>query len=175
MNVVEARENLKKSGEKLVEYFSSHDKISQKAYVEIHNNYITLLANNQHWMNNSEYEIESNIDFLLNAKGDVLVAGLGLGFILLPLANVNNVKSITVVEKSKDVISLIGPFVKSRLGDKVNIICDDIFTWEATKPEIFDSIYFDIWMGDGASDFNILKSKFKSSGYMNYWKYIKEV
>ena len=76
--------------------------------------------------------------FSQEACGDVLLNGLGLGCILNVLLQNEAVNSVTVVEKSKDVIALVG-----RHFPAANIIRGNAFTY---KPEQrFDFIWHDIW------------------------------
>lgn len=96
-------------------------------------------------MSNTPMEKRTNREVINKANGDVLIAGLGLGLILLPIQEKENVKSITVVEKSNDIIKLVGNQLD--LNNKVKIINDDIFTYESklSNNTKFDTIYFDIW------------------------------
>lgn len=92
-------------------------------------------------MSNTSMEKRTNLYFSKVAHGDVLIAGLGIGMILLEIQNKDHVKSITVVEKNSEVIELMKDLP---LNQKVTIIHDDIFTWKP-KGKTFDTIYFDIW------------------------------
>ena len=92
-------------------------------------------------MSNTPMEKRTNSNFVLKANGDVLIAGLGLGLIILPIQNKPEVTSITVIEKSKEVIEIVGSQLP--LNNKVKIINDDIFKY---APECkYDTIYLDIW------------------------------
>ena len=92
-------------------------------------------------MSNTPMEKRTNSNFVLKANGDVLIAGLGLGLIILPIQNKPEVNSITVIEKSKEVIEMVSSQLP--LNDKVKIINDDVFKY---TPECkYDTIYLDIW------------------------------
>jgi hypothetical protein len=54
----------------------------------------------------------------------------------------SSVTSITIVEKQKDVISLVYPQIQSR---KMTIINDDIFHYLETTNDKYDLIHVDIW------------------------------
>lgn len=90
-------------------------------------------------------EIEDLLRYIHNLRGNLLVTGLGLGMIIHMLTKVKEYKgqvdTITVIEKDKDVIKLVGPhYLKNK---KVAIIQADAFLW---KPRArFDSAWHDIW------------------------------
>ena len=92
-------------------------------------------------MSNTNMEKHTNTTIVHEAHGDVLIAGLGIGMILLEIQKKDEVNSITVIEKNEEVIRLMSGLP---LNDKVTIINDDIFNWKPKKLR-FDTIYFDIW------------------------------
>jgi spermidine synthase len=97
-------------------------------------------------MSDTQHEKNTNALFVLRAKGDVLIAGLGLGMIVVPLLKKARVTSVTVVEKSPGVIDLVEPHLK-RLDERgiLKVVRGDIFTWEPPRGARFGTIYFDIW------------------------------
>lgn len=90
-------------------------------------------------MNNSDEEKGLNLEVVHKARGDVLIAGLGIGLIVLPIMNKEDVTSIDVVEKHQEVIDLIKPQLP--LNGKVNVIHQDIIKFIPTGK--YDIIYFD--------------------------------
>ena len=130
--------------------------------------YVRLLVRNQIMMTDAEFERRTNAWPLLKAKGDALIAGLGLGLILDPL--IERCKTVTVIEKEPDVIALV-----AHAFPNVKIIKGDILRWQPRKKK-FDFIYFDIW-GEFSSDdlkiANRLEGRYKPSlrrgGYMQSW------
>ena len=97
------------------------------------------------WMNimdDSDIEAEQATAFLSAATGDVLLAGLGLGMVLQPLIDNQNVTSITIVEKYQEVIDLVSPHIVS--SKIINIINDDIYTW--TPDKNYDVAWFDSYV-----------------------------
>lgn len=107
--------------------------------------YIRLVVNGNLEMSDTNMEKNSNWSFVNNAKGDVFIAGLGIGLILHNLRDKiksGEVTSVTVLEKSQDVIDLVAPYYKD-LGIKV--IQGDIREYKPQKEEKYDTIYFDIW------------------------------
>ena len=92
-------------------------------------------------MSNTPMEKRTNSEFITKANGDVLIAGLGIGLIVLPIQDKENIKSITIIEKQQEIINMVASQLP--LNNKVNIICDDIFNYIPNK--IYDTIYLDIW------------------------------
>jgi hypothetical protein len=104
--------------------------------------YVKLLVNGQSMMSDTDMERRSNFDFIHNANGHVLIAGLGIGLIIKAIINQPKIKSITVIEKYQDVIDLVGPKFNH---PKLKIVCADIFEWLPEPGTKYDTIYFDIW------------------------------
>ena len=73
-------------------------------------------------------ELYSSFDL---AYGDVLITGLGFGIIALWVANKPEVKSVTVIENSQDVIDLF--LANNKLPNNVKIILDDADTYTTDK------------------------------------------
>lgn len=97
------------------------------------------------WMNimdDGDIESKQATAFLTAATGDVLLAGLGLGVVLQPLIDNQNVTSITVIEKYQEVIDLVSPHIVS--SKTINIINDDIYTW--TPDKNYDVAWFDSYV-----------------------------
>ena len=106
-------------------------------------NYARLLHRGECVMSDTPMEMRTNIDFVRSAFGDVLIGGLGIGLILLAIQNEKSVHTITVIEKSKEVIELVKPQLP--LNGKVSIINDDVFNFAPSKGTKYDMIYMDIW------------------------------
>ena len=138
--------------------------------------YVRLTVGGELVMSDTPMERYTNKEFLSKANGRVLIAGLGLGMIIENLKHNRDVKSITVVEKSQDVIDLISPKITV---PNVKYICADIFDWIPPVKEKYDTIYFDIWANISESnlkDMQILHNKFKGrlnrendKAFMNSW------
>ncbi len=134
--------------------------------------YARLLVNGSVMMTDAEFDRISNLEFIREAHGDVLIAGLGMGLVLDPL--IKRCDSITVIEKHADVIELIaGHF------PKVKVIHSDIWQWKPPEESSWDTIYFDIWAnfnGDMAREGATLKRRFKKylreDGWIGAWSQI---
>ena len=136
--------------------------------------YACLRVNGRLMMSDTRMEHYTNYKVVREARGNVLIAGLGLGMILHPILAKKEVLSVTVIEKYADVISLVGPTVKH---DKLTIIEGDIYEWKPAKGTKYDTLYFDIWADscvDDLADMRKLHLRFKpykiKEGWMNSWR-----
>lgn len=143
------------------------------AYTDPKKTYTKLLVDGELMMSDTQMERTTNLGFLWEATGDVLIAGLGIGLVLHPLVAKPEVRSVTVIEKYPDVIALVGRTVPRG----VDIICADIFDWRPKKGTKFDTIYFDIWPDqctDNLEEMGRLHQAFKyfkrsRESYMDSW------
>lgn len=108
--------------------------------------YYRLSYKNDVIMSNTPAEISDHEYFIRNANGKVLIAGLEIGMVIQALLNEGNCSKIIVVEKSQDVINLVGEHYRKK---GIEIVHDDIFNYKPT--EHFDYAWFDIW-GDICGD-----------------------
>ena len=105
-----------------------------------------LLHNGGVVMSDLPVEMADHMKFCAEAKGNVLIGGLGLGYIATKLLENGRVKRIEVVEKERDVIRLVAPYTDRR----VKIIHADLFEYLKAESLVgFDTAYFDIWTGTG--------------------------
>lgn len=113
------------------------------------NKIITVLhykKENAGMMSNHLSEIETCNIFSDNARGDVLIFGLGLGIVVFPLLKDESIKSITIIEHDKSLIDVVGFFLSSQdVCCKLSIIHGDAFTHHRDLHEKYDTIWFDIW------------------------------
>lgn len=125
--------------------------------------YTRLFVDGQLWMTDAEFECRTNNAFVWEAKGDVLIAGLGLGLILNPVLKKESVTSVTVLEISPDVVAMIGPLYQH---SKLTVIHADVKVWSLPKRS-FDFIYFDIWAdvpnSDNREEITALKRRYRAS------------
>ncbi len=131
--------------------------------------YVRLLINGKTWMTDAEFERGTNREILREAHGDALIAGLGIGLILDPL--IAKCSTVTVVERSQDVIEIVA---KQFL--QATIVHADILDWSPAAGQKFDTIYFDIWADvsrDYQSESNGLKRRFRKylnpGGWLGSW------
>jgi len=124
-------------------------------------------------MSDTRMERYSCIGFVRQAKGNVLVAGLGLGMVLFPLRGADGVKKITVLEKNGDVIKIVSPYVAHQ---KIEIVQADVYDWTPPQGASYDTIWFDIWHGrctDNLKQMTVLHRRYRKylaqGGYMDSW------
>ena len=77
--------------------------------------------------------------------GHVLINGLGLGYVATKILEHDNVKHVTIIEKSEDVIKLIGPTLQKSFPGRVTIINEDAFEHKPKRGERYTVVWHDIW------------------------------
>lgn len=126
-------------------------------------------------MSDTRHEKLTNCEIKREARGNVLIAGLGIGMILHPILAKPEVKTVTVIEKEGDVLGLVAPSLPQ---NKLILVHADIFEWRPPDNEKYDCIYFDIW-ADGSDDLAKIERrklaarfrKYKAAdGWMKSWK-----
>lgn len=105
--------------------------------------YKRLMHRNEVIMSNTRMEIRTNRPIILAAKGRTLLNGLGLGMVPAAILKKPELTELWVVEKSPDVIQLVGPTFAS--DSRVRIIEDDAFDYQPPKGVRFDAVWHDIW------------------------------
>jgi hypothetical protein len=139
-----------------------------------------FLANkpNECIMSSNLFERLTNQNFINSAKGDVIIFGLGLGLILFPLLEDEEINSITVIDKSVDIIDNLGPIIKNYdVNNKLTIINGDAFTYYQQLNDVkFDVMYFDYWNIVDRTIYNdmetlkeLYKNNIKETGQIMYW------
>lgn len=96
-------------------------------------------------MSDTPSEVSDSIQFIYQAKGSLLISGLGLGVTLSYLVEKKGVDKITVLEKSDDVMKLVTPSFSQ--FKNTTIIHADTFTWSPPKGVRYDFAWHDIWDG----------------------------
>lgn len=134
-----------------------------------------LKDNNIFWMSNKSSEMIEIEHVNTLIRGNVLVAGLGLGLCVDRFIENPNVKHITVVERDESVIELV---TYSHPRIPVEIIHNDIYEYFKTATEKYDFIYGDIvnhWTGDNNIDeylkfMEMGKQLLKDNGEIYHWE-----
>ena len=115
-----------------------------------------VLEGGNEWMTLTPVDLDTCEEAIAAARGKVVTFGLGLGYYAYMVARKPEVESITVIEKSPDVIRLfkkhIFPYFENK--EKVRIINADAFEYaENIMPtEGYDYAFVDTWRdaSDGA-------------------------
>lgn len=153
----------------LLHYGHGFERIEAGDYVRLH-------VGNVLMMSDTPFERRTNEEFIRNAHGEVMIAGLGIGLLLenlKPLVAEGKVTRIVVYEKYQDVIDLVG---NRYAGMPLEIRCADIMEYIPPKREKYDTLYFDIWphaCADNLKDVAILHNRWKfhkrPGGWMDSW------
>lgn len=101
------------------------------------------------WMSVEPGEINSFGKIIKDAKGNVLLFGLGLGYATYMISQKEDVDSVTVVETDKNVINLFNKYLKPQFPnkEKINIVKADAFEYmDETDLNKYDYVNLDIWM-----------------------------
>ena len=111
--------------------------------------YPAVLENNREWMTLMPNETNTTKPAVDVAHGKVLTYGLGLGYFAFMAAIKPGVESVTVVERSRQVIDLFKQFILPQFPDpsKIEIVESDAFDFaeKEMKNGEYDSVFVDIW------------------------------
>lgn len=122
-------------------------------------------------MSNTPMEVRTNQPIIRRAMGDVLINGLGLGMVLTAILGKDDVRTVTVIEKSYDVIKLVAPTFES--DGRVRIIQDDAHTFRFLNGERFSVAWHDIWdniCADNLEDMRKLHRRYgRRVGWQGSW------
>jgi hypothetical protein len=135
--------------------------------------YAQLIVGGELMMSDTPSEQRENLELIQMAYGRVLIAGLGLGMVLVPLLANPNVGDITVVELSWHVIKLVGRHFDD---PRLRIVQGNINSWKAPRGARWETIYLDIWPSisvDDVPEIKKLKRRFRRrlapGGWLGAW------
>lgn len=133
--------------------------------------YKRLMRNGTVVMTNTPAEINDHRYFISLAKregGHILINGLGLGVCLSAILESDKVLTVTVIEKSIDVIALVKD---TYLQDKrVTIINADAMTWKPPKGIKYTAVWHDIWDDICADNLPEMKTLHRRYGRKSTWQ-----
>ena len=110
--------------------------------------YLALTEGNNIWMSLNPNEIETMKPFINKGRGNVLVLGLGMGYVPFMLASKNCVKSVTIIERDQNIIDLFNKFIWPKFvnKEKIKVIKDDAIEYvKKQKEATYDYIFADLW------------------------------
>ena len=109
-------------------------------------NYYSLLENDTTWMSITPYEINTMEKSINQASGNILTLGLGLGYYQYMTSNLDKVRSITIVEKNKDVIELFNKHILPYFSNsnKIKIVNEDAISFLSNNLKEYDYVFADI-------------------------------
>ena len=141
-------------------YLDGYKEYSRIGYFTSKFPYLALTEGNNVWMSLNPNEIETMKPYIKKGKGNVLVLGLGMGYVPYMMSLKDDVKSITIVEKDKEIIELFKKVLLPQFmnKNKIKIIEDDAISY-LNKSNKYDYIFADLWHDpeDGLSLFVQLK------------------
>ena len=141
-------------------YLDGYKEYSRIGYFTSKFPYLALTEGNNVWMSLNPNEIETMKPYIKKGKGNVLVLGLGMGYVPYMMSLKDEVKSITIIEKDKEIIELFKKVLLPQFvnKNKIKIIEDDAISY-LNKNNKYDYIFADLWHDpeDGLSLFVQLK------------------
>ena len=123
-----------------------------------------VLENGNEWMTLTPVDLDTCEEAIKEARGKVVTFGLGLGYYAYMASEKAEVDSVTVVEKSPQVINLFKKYILPQFThpEKITVVECDAFEYaEKTMPsENFDLAFVDTWRdaSDGAPMYKKMKA-----------------
>lgn len=115
-------------------------------------------------------EMRDHVDAVLNAKGDCLVNGLGLGMVVQAMLFKDGVNTVTVIERSPDVIKLVAPHYQERFGNRFMVIESDALQYTPPRGKKFGAVWHDIWDYICADNLDNMKTLHRRYGRRTEWQ-----
>lgn len=98
-------------------------------------------------MHDTPDELKTHLEFMLRARGNVLISGLGLGCVVRGCLANPAVKRVTVLENSRDVISLVWHYMPQQ--ERIELIHTEALDWvRRNRHREFDCAWHDLWEED---------------------------
>ena len=146
--------------------------LSKIGYFKQRYDYLALLENDTIWMCITPNEINTMKPAIENAKGKVLVLGLGLGYFPYMISLKKEVSEIVVVEKDKQIIDIFNTFIAPNIkNSKITVINEDAYKYLNNSKE-FDMVFADLWHNpeDGIFHYiNLKKIEKELNSIFIYW------
>ncbi len=123
-----------------------------------------VLEGGNEWMTLTPVDIDTCDEAINAAQGKVITFGLGLGYYAYMVSNKADVSSVTIIEKSEEVIKLFQEYILPQFShpEKLRIISADAFEYaENNMPaEKYDIAFVDTWRdaSDGAPMYKRMKA-----------------
>ena len=126
---------------------SNHIEQTSIGYFDEEYKYIALSSNDDIWMLITPHEINTMKDAVNKAYGNVITFGLGLGYFAYMCSIKDNVKSVTIIEKDKNIIELFNKHIlpQFKCKDKITIIESDAIEYLKRKSFDYDYAFVDLW------------------------------
>lgn len=146
-------------------YFSRNDRVYAGTYKK-------LVIRNEVVMSNTHMERITNTEFVEQAKGNVLINGLGLGMVLEKLLEKHEkegcIEHITVIEKNPIVIELVGSYYAD--NPMITIIEADALEYKPPVGMKYDAVWHDIWTFITSDNLEDMKKLHRKYGRRTKWQ-----
>ena len=128
---------------------NGYKEYSQIGYFNQKFSYLALTEGNNIWMSLNPNEIETMKPYINKARGNVLVLGLGMGYVPFMLSLKNCISKIIIIEKDQNIIDLFDEFIYPHFPnkEKIEIIKGDAIEYVSKnqKQGTYDYIFADLW------------------------------
>ena len=132
--------------------------------------YTRLMRGGTVVMSDTPDEIRDHLDAIREARGHVLVNGLGLGVVLQAALRKAEVENLTVVEQSPDVIALVAPHYQAMFGSRLEIVEADALEYKPPKGSRFGAVWHDIWDNMCADNLPQMHKLHRRYGRLSEWQ-----
>ena len=128
----------------------------------------TRLLRGQHCvMSDTSAEMRDHYGAVINAKGHILLNGLGIGMLLKGCLKKPEVTKATVIEIAPDVIALVGPHYTD---PRVEIIRADAYAYQPPKGVRYGMVWHDIWSDICSDNLEGMKKLHRKYGRRADWQ-----
>jgi len=156
---------------------SGFSEIAPIGFFEQEFRFPAVLEDGNEWMTLTPVDLDTSEEAISAARGRVITFGLGLGYYAYMASMKSEVDSVTVVEKSPDVIRLFKKHILPQFpnSDKIRIIEADAFEYaeEVMPNECYDLAFVDTWRdaSDGVPMYERMKAleKLSPNTEFMYW------
>lgn len=151
-----------------------YNEVTPLGYVSSKLEYPAIRKGKTNWMEVIPHEINTMRDFIAQAQGNILLYGLGLGYVAYMCSLKKEVTSITIVEDDKKVIDVFKAHFLPlfRFGSKIKIVQGDAIAYASShRNGGYDSLFADLWHNadDGLELYQKLLKAEGASSHSFYW------
>ena len=160
-----------------MEFFDGFFEVAPLGFFEEEFSFPAVLEGGNEWMTLTPVDLDTCEDAIAKAHGRVITFGLGLGYFAYMASRKAEVESVTVIEKSEEIIKLFSEHILPQFEskDKIRIINADAFEYaEKIMPsEEYDYAFVDTWRdaSDGAPMYKRMKAleRLSPCTKFDYW------
>lgn len=117
--------------------------------------YVALNHGGQVVMSTTPMELRTTRPGVREARGHVLIGGLGLGIVARAVRTLRRVTSVTVVEIEPAVVALVAP----TLPAGIDVVEGDVTAWTPPDGTRYDAVWLDIWPNvPNGDDWHLMKT-----------------